>query len=247
MQMKGLVAIVTGSSRGIGQAIAKQFGREGASVAVVARLHSPTRLSGTASETVDEIRNAGGEAFAIPCDVTDEQQVRAMVQQVLDRYEQIDVLVNNAGVFFSRKPSWELESERWDQVMAVNVRGPYLTCKEALPVMMQQRHGSILNIGSVAGTLARPGSADYCTSKAALHMFSLCLAEEVREYNIAVNVLDPGGVKTDWAKIAVLPPPWEERVEVEAVTPSAVFLALQTADTFTGRVVRREEFGKTWP
>jgi NAD(P)-dependent dehydrogenase (short-subunit alcohol dehydrogenase family) len=113
--------------------------------------------------------------------------------------------------------------------------------------MMRQRQGSIINIGSGAATTPRAGGTAYSSSKAALHMFSLCLAEEVREYNIAVNVLNPGGVKTEGAESGGWPPAWHERVEPEAVVPSAVFLALQNAETFSGRVVLRAEFGISWP
>ncbi|MEE8442501.1 MAG: SDR family oxidoreductase, partial [Dehalococcoidia bacterium] len=116
-----------------------------------------------------------------------------------------------------------------------------------LPAMMRQRRGSIINLGSQAATSPRVGGAAYCGSKAALQMLSLCLAEEVREYNIAVNVLNPGGVKTDGAESGGWPPAWHERVEPEEVAPSAVYLAQQTAESFSGRVVSRAEFGVSWP
>lgn len=247
MHMNGLVAIITGSSRGLGRAIAKEYARQGASVVVTARPHSPTGLPSTIYQTVEDIRSDNGEALAIPCDVTDEEQVRNMVQQVKHNYGKIDVLVNNAGVFYPRTPLLELEPARWEETMAVNVRGPYLTCRHVLPEMMCQRRGSIVNIGSGAGALPRAGGTDYCASKAALHMLSLCLAEEVRAYNIAVNVLSPGGVKTDGGEMGGWPPAWHERVEPEEVCPSAVFLALQSAKTFTARIVQRAEYGKSWP
>ena len=247
MQMKCMVVIITGGSRGIGRAIAKEYAREGAKVAVTARAHSPMGLPGTIYQTAQDIQAAGREALPIPCDVADERQVGAMVEQVMDRYGQIDVLVNNAALFFPPGRLLEIEPERWDQLMAVNLRGPYLTCRYVLPVMMRQRQGSIINIGSLAATNPVVGGTDYCSSKAALHMFSICLAEEVREYNIAVNVLSPQGVKTEGAAVGGWPPPWHERVEPEEVLPGAVYLALHSGETFTGRVVQRTEFGKTWP
>ncbi len=247
MQMKGLVAIVTGGSRGIGRAIAKEYAREGAKVVVTARPTTPTGLDSTVYQTAQDIQQLGGEAMPVPCDVADEEQVRAMVQQVTDHYGHIDVLVNNAGIFYPRKPVLEFEPARWDETMAVNVRGPYLTCRYVLPVMMRQRRGSIINIGSQAATTPRAGGTAYCSSKAALQMFSLCLAEEVREYSIAVNALNPGGVKTEGGKSGGWPPPWHERVDPEEVGPGAVYLALQSAETFSGHVVLRAEFGKSWP
>ncbi|MBI2164951.1 MAG: SDR family oxidoreductase [Chloroflexi bacterium] len=245
--MKGLVAIVTGASRGIGRAIAEGYGAEGARVAAIARPNSPAGLPGTVYETVKRIVQAGGEAIAVPCDVTDEKQVKSMVMQVSDRLGQIDVLVNNAALFFVRMPSWEIEPERWQQLINVNLMGPYLVCREVVPLMIARRSGSIINIGSQAATIARPGGADYCSSKAALHMFSLSLAQEVQEYNIAVNVLCPGGIKTETALVSGWPPAWHERVEPEEVVPSAIYLALQSAKSFTGRIVSRTDFGKNWP
>ena len=248
MCMTDLVAIVTGSSRGLGRAIAKEYAREGAKVVVTARPHSPVELPGTVYQTARDIEQAGGEALPVPCDAADEEQVRAMVRRVEDHYGQIDVLVNNAGLMIPSEPFLEIEPERWDRLIAVNVRGPYLACRHVLPVMMRRRRGSIVNIGSGAATAPRAGGTIYCSSKAALHMFSLCLAEEVREYGIAVNVLDPGPLKSEGS--SVIPwarHDWHERVDPEAGGPSAVFLALQNAETFTGRVVRRAEFGRTWP
>ena len=247
MEMQGLVAIVTGASRGIGRAIAREYARQGAKVVVTARPQTPTGLPSTVYDTARAIEEAGGEALPVACDSSDEQQVRAMVRQVTERYGRIDVLVNNAALFFPRKPCTEIEPEQWDVLMAVNVRGPYLTCRQVLPTMMEQRRGSIINVGSLAGTLPRVGGSDYCSSKAALNMLSLCLAEEVREYGIAVNVLNPGGVKTEGAEAGEWPPPWDERVEPEEVCPSAVYLALQSAGTLTGRIVERAGFGKDWP
>ncbi len=247
MEMKGLVAIVTGASRGIGRAIAMEYARQGAKVVVTARPQTPTGLASTVHDTARAIEEAGGEALPVACDASDEQQVQAMVRQVTERYGRIDVLVNNAGLYLTRKPCFEIEPEQWELLMAVNVRGPYLACRQVLPTMMEQRKGSIINMGSRAGTLPISGGSDYCSSKAALNMLSLCLAEEVREYGIAVNVLSPGGVKTEWAEASGWPPPWDERVEPEEVCPSAVYLALQSAETLTGRIVERAEFGKSWP
>jgi NAD(P)-dependent dehydrogenase (short-subunit alcohol dehydrogenase family) len=248
MQMNGLVAIVTGASRGLGYAIAREYGKEGARVVVTARPQSPSGLSGTADQTAREIQEAGGDALAVPCDVADENQVQAMVKQVMDRYGQIDVLVNNAGLMIPSEPFLDIGSERWDELMAVNVRGPYLTCRHVLPVMIDRRRGSIINVGSRAASVPRAGGTVYCSGKAALHMFTLCLADEAEEYNIAVNVLDPGAMKSEGsAAIPWTRHDWDQRVMPADVAPSAVFLALQDAKSFTRRVAVNAEFGKTWP
>lgn len=246
-KMNGLVAVVTGSSRGLGRAIAKEYAKEGAKVIVCARPESPTGLPGTIKTTAGEIQAAGGDALAVPCDVTDDNQVQNMVMKAMERYGQIDVLVNNAGIMIPGEPFLDIEPARWDQSMAVNVGGPYLTCRYVVPVMVQQRRGSIINIGSGAGSNPRVGGTAYCTSKAALHMFSFCLAKEVQDSNIAVNVLDPGPMKSEGSSII----PWAQhdwhlRVEPEEVGPCSVFLALQDAGSFTGQLVLQREFGETW-
>ena len=141
MRMNGMVAIVTGASRGLGRAIAKEYARKGAKVVVAARPQSPTGLPGTIYQTAQDIQQAGGEALPVSCNVADEEQVRAMVRQAIDQYGQIDVLVNNAGIMIPSEPFLDIEPERWDQSMIVNVRGPYLTCRHVVPVMIQQRRG----------------------------------------------------------------------------------------------------------
>ena len=247
-KMEGMVAIVTGGSRGLGRAIAKEFAAEGAKVVVSARRSSPTGLPGTAVETAEQIREAGGEAMALTCDVSDEKQVVAMVNQTIDMYGQIDVLVNNAGVMVLGETLLDIDPEKWDQSVAANLRGPYLCRRAGLPWMIEQGRGSISNLGSRMGNdHAQGGGVLYSATKAAVHMFSFCLADEVREHNIAVNILSPGGLKTEGsAAIPWTQRDWEQRVEPEAVGPSAVYLALQDASTFTGQLVLRAEFGETW-
>ena len=247
-RMDDMVAVVTGASRGLGRAIAKEYAREGAKVAACARPQSPTGLTGTAAETVADILAQGGEALEIPCDVSDEAQVLDMVRRVSERYGRIDVIVNNAGIMVLGETILDIDPARWDQVVAANVRGPYLVCRAVLPVMMEHKRGSIINIGSrMAEDAQLGGGVLYSSSKAALHMFSYCLADEVREHNIAVNILSPGALKSEGsAAIPWTQRDWHERVEPAVAAPSAVYLALQDAQSFTGRLVSRAEFGKTW-
>ena len=247
-KMDGMVALVTGGSRGLGRAIAKEYAREGANVVVCARRKSPTGLTGTIEETVTDIRALGGEAFPVPCDVTNGAQVSQMVRQVVDRYGCIDVVVNNAGAMVLGQTILEIPPSLWDQIFAANLRGPYLVSRAVLPAMIKQGRGSIINIGSRMGSdHTQGGGVLYSSSKAALHMFSYCLADEVREYNIAVNVLSPGGLKSEGsAAIPWTQRDWNQRVDPEVVGPSAVYLALQDARSFTGQLVLRADFGKTW-
>ena len=247
-QMNGMVAIVTGASRGLGRAIAKEYAREGASVVICARRQSPTGLDGTLEQTRLDISDAGGEVLAINCDVTDDAQVNEMVRQAMERFGKIDVLFNNAGAMVLGESILDIDPARWDQLMRVNVSGPYLCSRTVLPIMMEQQRGSIINIGSRMATDPNQGGGVlYSASKAAVHMFSLCLADEVRDYNIAVNILSPGALRSEGsAAIPWTQRDWHERVDPSAVAPCAVYLALQDASTFTGQLAARADFGTTW-
>ena len=251
MKMAGLVTLITGGSRGLGKAIAIAYAQEGAKVIVTARQNTPTGLSGTALGTAQIITAMGGSAIGLPCDVTDEEQVNTVINQIMNQYGKIDVLVNNAGLMIPCEPFLAIEPKRWDELMQVNIRGPYLTCRAVVPIMMKQSSGSIVNIGSNAAIEHRWGGTAYCASKAALHMFNQCLAEELKEYNIAVNVLSPGGLKSEgsnaipWAHTNTQQP-WHGRVEPDECGPAAISLALHSGKTLTGSVVARADYKKTW-
>ena len=247
-KMDGLVAIVTGASRGLGRAIAKEYAREGASVVACARAQSPTGLSGTLEETADAIRADGGEVLPLACDVTAEAQVGDMVAHAMAKYGRIDVLFNNAGAMVLGETLLEIDPARWRQVVDVNVTGTYLVSRAVVPHMIKQKRGSIINIGSrMADDPKLGGGVLYSATKAAVHMFSYCLAEEVREHNLAVNILSPGSLRSEGsAAIPWAQGDWHLRVEPEVVGPSAVYLALQDANSMTGKLVLRADFGKTW-
>jgi NAD(P)-dependent dehydrogenase (short-subunit alcohol dehydrogenase family) len=248
MQMKDMVAIVTGASRGLGKAIALAYAAEGATVVACSRPASPTGLSGTADDTASEIRANGSEALGISCDVTDDAQVKDMVERVMEAYGRIDVLVNNAGIMIINEPLLDIEPHRWDNLMSVNIRGPYLCCRHILPVMISQKSGSVVNIGSRMGKELIPGGGTaYSASKAALHMVTYALAEEMQPHNIAVNVLSPGSLRSEGSwQIEWNRRNWDTRIEPSQNGPGVVFLALQTARTMTGQYVHVDDFGKTW-
>ena len=247
MRLQGRVAVVTGSSRGIGKAIAKALAQEGAKVVVAARSETEGRLPGTIHQTAGEIQALGGEALPVRCDVTDEEQVKALLSKAVEAYGGIDILVNNAGIQVNA-PLADLQVRHWDLTLRVNLRGPFLMCKYTLPAMASRGGGSIINVTSRAAEQVRAGGVSYSVSKAALNTFTLGLAEEVRPLNIAVNALDPGLIKSEGAVFIRSPDfDWTGWDPPEAVGPAAVWLALQKADTFTGRIVKRTEFGVTWP
>ncbi|MBM3224336.1 MAG: SDR family oxidoreductase [Candidatus Tectomicrobia bacterium] len=254
MTLHDKVAIVTGGSRGIGRAICLGLAEQGTRVVVASRTEVDTSAgtefarygAGTIHETAHMIQAQGGTAIAIPCDVSKATDLQQLVAATLSRFGRIDIVVSNAGID-CEAPVVDLEIDALDRCLAVNVRAPLLLCKFVLPSMLAQRSGSIFCITSGAARGYRPGRVGYSMSKAALDRMFLSLAEEVREANIAVNVLSPGRVDTwmnrrgDWPGTAHIP-----MAQPEAIIPAAVWLAQQGATSFTGHWVERAEFGITW-
>ena len=250
MSLQGAVVVITGASRGIGRALAVGFAAEGATVVAAARTRRSGEgpAEGSLEETVRQITDAGGKALAVQCDVADEAQVKAMVERALAEAGPIDVLINNAGID-ATGPISDFAVADFDRVMAVNVRGPFLVCKYVLPGMTERRKGSIINISSRSAIWETEESLVYGPSKAALERFTLNLALDMRQHNIAINALGPGLVATEmtwrmkpeddrWGRT---PDPPEEMV------PPALWLAQQDGSTYTGHVIHRDEFNKTWP
>jgi len=184
------VAIVTGSSRGIGKAIALEMARAGAKVAVAARTEAgrQSKLPGTIHATVEEIYAFGGEAMPVRLDITREDDVAAMVSAVTDKYGKVDILVNNAGIT-TPESFIDLTVKKWDLIMAVNLRGAFLCTRAVLPGMIERQSGSIINISSAAGNVLIKGSIAYGVTKVGLERFALGLAKEMRKHNVAVNAL----------------------------------------------------------
>lgn len=191
----GRVAFVTGAGRGIGKALALGFGRAG--YAVVVASTTPARNQAVA----EEIEAEGGEAFAVELDVSQENDVRRAVDQGLDRYQRVDVLVNNAalkGSFISpdRRHVKELPANVWRRMLDVNVTGPLLCSQACASAMMEQQAGSIINVSSSAATQFRETESFYGATKAALNAVTGILAIQLKPYNVAVNAILPGGTYT---------------------------------------------------
>jgi 3-oxoacyl-[acyl-carrier protein] reductase len=194
MRFAGKAVLVTGAGRGIGQAIALGFAREGAAVAVNAAHMA------TADDTVTQIRSAGGRAIAIEANVVDEGHVNAMVEQTVRDLGAIDILVNNAGISQPIMPLLEQSTADWDRVVSTNLRGTYLCSKAAARWMIERRAGKIVNIASIAGLTGQPMRTAYATSKAAVINLTMVLAVELAKYDINVNAVLPGYVLTDLVK-----------------------------------------------
>ena len=240
MNLEGKVAIVTGASRGIGKAIALALARERVNVIVTARSETEGRLPGTIHKTVEEIRTLGGNALAVKTDVTKEEEINEMVRVILERYGHVDVLVNNAGISIPGTLT-EVTIKRWDLVMGVNLRGTFLCTRAVLPSMTERRSGSIINLSSILGTRVISGGIPYGVTKAAIERFTVGLAEEVREYNVAVNALCPGYTDTEGLRMLSPNMDYSSLQRVEMWGRYAVFLARQDGSSLTGKCLTAEE------
>ena len=216
--LSGKVALVTGAGRGIGRAIALAFAEEGAAVALIAR--SRADLAGVAAE----IRERGGRALAVPTDVTQDAAVESAVENVAGELGRLDILVTSAGTA-SFAPVADSKPGDWDAMLALNLRAVMVCCRAALPTMMRQRSGTILNLASIAAKRALPGSAVYTATKMAVIGFSRVLAEELRPHGVRVGVLVPGAVDTPLWDTLGSSPPRDKMLRPEDVARAAVLMA----------------------
>ncbi|NLE28280.1 MAG: SDR family oxidoreductase [Phycisphaerae bacterium] len=184
------VAVVTGASRGIGRAIAVALGGEGASVVLAARDIEAL------NDTAKLVSQAGGKAMVVPTEMTDEGSLINLIRSAGDRFGRIDILINNAGVTHSAKLT-ETTTADYDRCMAVNARAPYILCREVIPWLGNLGRGYIINIASVVGVKGYSLQTAYGASKHALRGMSIALAEELKNENIRVHVICPGGVDTE--------------------------------------------------
>jgi 3-oxoacyl-[acyl-carrier protein] reductase len=239
-RLEGKVAIVTGSSRGIGKAIAERFAEEGALVTV-----NYVSNEREADEVADRIRRAGGEAISVRADVSKAEDVKELIRATADQWGRVDVLVNNAGVMFT-KSVLDTTEEEWDRTIDINLKGAYLCSKEVAPRMLEQKGGTIIMMSSNSG-LYHPSAmrfTEYVVSKAGMNGLTKALALALGPY-ITVNAICPGWIKTDM--VADTDPAVEERILNETalhrwgttddVAGAAVFLASKEASFITGELL----------
>lgn len=189
--LKEAVVVVTGASRGLGHAIAEEMGRGGAKVVV-----NYSRSKEPADELVEQISGDGGEAIAIQGDVSDSEQAQALIDQTVERFNRIDVLVNNAGINID-KTLKKLSVEDWDKVIQVDLNSAFYTVHAALPHMTEQGSGKIVNMSSFVGEAGNVGQANYAAAKAGLLGFTKTAAQELAHNGITVNAICPGFIETD--------------------------------------------------
>ena len=217
-RLKNKVAIVTGSSSGIGKAIALRFGTEGAKVVVAARR---TTLC---EETADRIMKNGGEAWAVQADVADERQVERLIEETVNRYGRLDILVNNAGIIAGGRLA-ETTTKSFDEVMNVNLRGTFFCCRAGFKQMKKQGGGTIINMSSVAGLQAWAGTGTYSASKHGIMALTKSLADEGRSHHIKVSAICPGSVADDLGDASPEEILRSEKIDPFDVAETAVYLA----------------------
>lgn len=234
MKLNGKIVWITGSSSGIGKAAAFQFAEKGARVVVSAR--SVDKID----EIVGEINANGDSALAIPCDVTKNSQVVALVAGVKKTWGDIDILVNNAGVG-TFKNILDLEENEWDEMMEINIKSAFLCSKAVLPSMIENKSGHIINIGSVAAKQPFENSGGYCASKYGMLGFTEVLRLENRKHGIKVSAVHPGATSTPiWGGSDV-----DHRLMMSAVDVAKSILSLCELDesTMVEEIVLRPQGG----
>lgn len=189
-KLYGKTAVITGAGSGMGRAIGILFAREGCSV-VLADYNEQT-----VKETAGIIKKNGDECLPLPTDVSDLKKVENMINAAVDNYGGLDILINNAGVFDESKLAADLDEALWDKVLAVNLKGPFWACKHAIPHMLKQGRGAIINVASIAGLIGGAGGAAYTASKHALVGLTKQIAVSYGPQGIKVNAICPGAIVT---------------------------------------------------
>jgi NAD(P)-dependent dehydrogenase (short-subunit alcohol dehydrogenase family) len=232
--LQGQVALVTGAGRRIGRVIALTLARAGANVVV--NYHQSRH---EALATTREIKKLGVEALAIRADVSRPAEVRAMFRRVEEHFHRLDILVNNAAIFF-RAPWDRLREKDWDRILGINLKGTFFCAQAAARIMRRQRHGRIINISSLGGLEAWPGYTNYCASKAGAIMVTRCLARALAPH-ILVNSIAPGTIRfpgekqSAWSEDVLRSTPLRRAGRPEDVAEMVRFLAT-SAEFITGQV-----------
>jgi len=263
MDLSGKVALVTGASAGVGRAYALALAGAGATVIAAARtLGDPSSdkpQPNTLLDTVARAAGSPGQVHARRCDMEREEDIAAAIGETIADHGGLDILVNNAALLTQFEPL-TVSTDDWDQMLRINLRGPYLAIRHAAPQMKRQHAGSIINI-TARGALLLPaadfmpgterkfdGTLVYAVAKAGLNRLSFFMSEELKPWDIAVNALSPGFVATDTAlaKNPNLKSLGGKDATPEVLGPALLHLAVQTAGTMTGQILHTDEFGKSW-
>lgn len=240
-RLENRVAIVTGGARGLGRLFCLSMADEGARVVVADILEKEAR------ETAQEIQKKRGEALPLKVDVTSEKETLMMADETISRFGRIDILVNNAAMFYGvgRKPFWEISASAWDQLMAVNLKGPFLCSKAVVSHMKKQNKGKIINLSSETAFTGSKGFVHYVTSKGGIISFTRVLAAELGPFGICVNAIAPGLTDTEAArtiagdikKYDVTRTPLGRLEQPEDLVGAVIFFASDESDFITGQTL----------
>lgn len=238
MELKGKVAVITGSARGIGKAIALRLAKNGATVVI-----SDLSIDDV-SVTVNELRSEGLDAYPVQVNVTDMKSVEAMFDEIMEKLGRVDILVNNAGITRDALLV-RMDEADWDSVLSVNLKGTFNCTKCVAKIMMKQKSGKIVNIASVMGLIGNVGQANYSASKAGVIGLTKSTAKELGRRNINVNAVAPGFIATKMTE--ALPEKEKEKMlefiplgcigYPEDVANAVAFLASDSARYITGQVL----------
>ncbi|GIW42332.1 MAG: short-chain dehydrogenase [Candidatus Binatia bacterium] len=246
VELAGKVALVTGASRGVGKALALALVREGVRVACAARATdaSPLKLPGTIDETVRECRALGGEALAVPTNLAVEDEVVRMVEKTVEHFGRIDILVNNAAITFPG--DLHIPLKRYDLIMNVNLRAPFVAIRTVVPFLTAQKSGAIVNVSSAAALHPFPGLMAYGMSKAALERLTLDVAEQLRPHGIAVNCFRIDVPVASEGFVANLPDADHSSWEPTEVPAEGIVWMLRQPPDYTGQLASMQELRRKY-
>jgi 3-oxoacyl-[acyl-carrier protein] reductase len=237
--LEGKVALITGGARGIGKEIAMVFAKNGANIAIC-----DVNLE-EAQKTAKDIEGLGRQSLAFKADVTNSIQVQDMADKILDKFNKIDILINNAGITKDNL-LLRMSEEEWDKVISVNLKGTFVCTKTVSRIMLKQRSGKIVNLASVIGIMGNAGQANYAASKAGIIGLTKSVAKELASRNICVNAIAPGFIMTDMT--SKLPEDVQKKMlsaiplarfgEAKDVADLALFLSSGSSSYITGQVVQ---------
>ena len=230
------VVMVTGASQGLGRALALAYAKEGASLVINARSKDSVR------PVAEEVEKLGADVLAVAADVSDAEDIKRLVDAAVERFGKIDVLVNNAGLLGPRVAIADYPEDEWRQVLDVNLTGPYLVSKAAVPNISEG--GSIINVVSGVSVEGRAEWGAYSVSKFGIEGLTQILAAELQESGVRVNAVDPGGMRTDMRAAAYPEEDPETKITPEENTAVFLYLASDESKGVTGERFKAQEFQK---
>lgn len=238
-KLSSKVAIVTGASRGIGRAISLELAKEDAIIVLAAR--SVEKLQ----ETADKIAQIGSKAEIVITELTEEESIKNLVKKTYEKFNRLDILINNAGVTHSAKLE-HTKTEDWQRCISVNARAPFILCREALPLLKKSQAAYIINIASVVGVKGYPLQSAYTSSKHTLRGMTISLSEELKGSNIRVHLLCPGGVDTDMVGSVRPDIPKKDLIKPEEIAELVLYLVTHKGNAVIDELHIRRATSNPW-